>query len=299
MEYLSYPSEVVLRFESKFDDERVVPFAAANWQWCFYFSAMYVILVLLGQRYMKNREPYYLRTYLCVWSTGLCVFSFWAVWRITPQLHRLIYLGGVRHAICDNRGYTGSTGTGLWTYLFPLSKLPELFDTAFIVLRKQKLSFLHVYHHVTVFIYCWYSYADPISTGILFGAINYLVHGVMYAYYAVKASGRHPPRWVARTITTIQISQMFVGLYINYLAITSIMSGKACHTYYFNIAMSLIMYASYVVLFGNFYYWTYIHKKARKPDASTGIITPDTTILANGHIIANGSGIAHGVHARQ
>ena len=51
-------------------------------------------------------------------------------------------------------------------FMFPFSKLPELFDTVFIVLRKQKLSFLHVYHHVSIFIYCWYSYAYPISTGI-------------------------------------------------------------------------------------------------------------------------------------
>lgn len=34
---------------------------------------------------------------------------------------------------------------GFWTWLFVLSKLPELGDTIFIVLRKQPLIFLHWY----------------------------------------------------------------------------------------------------------------------------------------------------------
>ena len=33
--------------------------------------------------------------------------------------------------------------SALWTWLFIASKIPELGDTAFIVLRKQKLIFLH------------------------------------------------------------------------------------------------------------------------------------------------------------
>ncbi len=53
------------------------------------------------------------------------------------------------HGICDSRSYIGSYGGGIWAFLFPLSKLPELVDTAFIVLRKQKMVFLHWYHHIT------------------------------------------------------------------------------------------------------------------------------------------------------
>ena len=53
----------------------------------------------------------------------------------------------------------------LCLHLLYSSKLPELGDTLFIVLRKQQLIFLHWYHHITVFIYVWYSYAGHTAPG--------------------------------------------------------------------------------------------------------------------------------------
>lgn len=45
--------------------------------------------------------------------------------------------------------------SGFWSTMFVLSKVPELGDTLFIVLRKQPLIFLHWYHHATVLVYSW------------------------------------------------------------------------------------------------------------------------------------------------
>ena len=45
--------------------------------------------------------------------------------------------------------------SGFWATMFVLSKVPELGDTIFIVLRKQPLIFLHWYHHATVLVYSW------------------------------------------------------------------------------------------------------------------------------------------------
>ena len=250
--------------ELSFDEKRAIPWMRGHWHWSFYYSFIYLLLIFIGQWYMKDKRPYNLRRALCCWSAGLSLFSFYAVFRIAPLAYEMVYTGGFQHAICDTNSYIGSGGGGIWSFLFPLSKLPELVDTSFIVLRKQKMVFLHWYHHVTVFIYCWYSYAYPISTGIWFGVVNYFVHAIMYAYYTVKASGRSPPRWVAKIITTVQLSQMFAGILLNYMAIKSLTEGKTCRTDPFAIFISISIYASYAILFGNFFYWTYIHKRPSK-----------------------------------
>ena len=250
--------------ELRFDERRAIPWMNSHWHWSFYYSALYLTLIYAGQKYMKNKQPYNLRRALCCWSAGLSLFSFMAMYRIYPLAYSMVHVGGLQHAVCDTDSYIGSRGGGLWAFLFPLSKLPELVDTMFIVLRKQKMVFLHWYHHVTVFIYCWYSYAWPISTGIWFGIVNYSVHALMYAYYAVKASGRSPPRWIAKTITTIQLSQMFVGILLNYLATKALLENKTCKMTPFKIGISIFFYASYAILFGNFFYWSYIHKRPAK-----------------------------------
>lgn len=264
LEIASKLTHAMHTIEVSFDERQAIPWMNQHWHWSFYFSALYLFLIYIGRKFMEKRQPYDLRRALCCWSAGLSLFSFYASYRILPLAYNMVYLGGVQHAICDTNSYTGHGGGGIWAFLFPLSKLPELVDTSFIVLRKQKMVFLHWYHHVTVFIYCWYSYAYPISTGIWFGVVNYAVHAIMYAYYAVRASGRRPPRWIAKTITSIQLSQMFAGILLNYLAIKSLLENKTCEMNPFAIGISIFFYASYAILFANFYYWTYIHKKSHQ-----------------------------------
>uniref|UniRef100_A0A670ITT2 Elongation of very long chain fatty acids protein n=1 Tax=Podarcis muralis TaxID=64176 RepID=A0A670ITT2_PODMU len=59
---------------------------------------------------------------------------------------------GLKQSVCDQSFYNGPVSK-FWAYAFVLSKAPELGDTIFIVLRKQKLIFLHWYHHITVLLY--------------------------------------------------------------------------------------------------------------------------------------------------
>ena len=143
--------------------------------------------------------------------------------------------------------------------MFVLSKLPELGDTVFIVLRKQPLIFLHWYHHITVLLYSWFSYTEYTASARWFIVINYFVHSIMYSYYALKAMRYSPPKAISMVITALQLTQMIVGCAINIWAYQYLESGQTeCHITRVNIKYSLTMYFSYFVLFARFFHKAYL-----------------------------------------
>jgi len=238
---------------------------AKYWHFSIYISAFYVVSIFSIKRWMRDREKYNLRTPLFVWSLMLSVFSM-AGFAIAgwPHFQHFIRYGWER-SICDTTIKFGRPG--LWSFLFCFSKLPELTDTYFIVLRKQKLIFLHWYHHITVFIYCWYSYCHTICANQWFIAMNYLVHSIMYLYFAVRASGRfRPPLWVNIFITSLQLLQMIVGVYVNWVAYSHMKADPTWYcdgrteSSYFYVFLAFARYFSYFVLFAHFFYTSYLHK---------------------------------------
>ena len=94
-----------------------------------------------------------------------------------------------------------------WGWLFGLSKVVELGDTIFVVLRKRPLTFLHVFHHCTVLVACWYTGSQVAPTARWFVTMNYTVHSVMYTYYALQILRWFQiPKVVSMTITVLQVS---------------------------------------------------------------------------------------------
>ena len=142
-----------------------------------------------------------------------------------------------------------------------MSKLLELGDTAFIVLRKQPLIFLHWYHHITVLLYTWYSYAETSATGRWFTTMNFFVHSWMYCYYGLKAMRFNPPKWIAIMITTLQLIQMIVGCVIVFAAYYYLQNNE-CNVTRYNMKLSMLMYLSYFILFARFFQRAYLSKKS-------------------------------------
>lgn len=155
-----------------------------------------------------------------------------------------------------------------------LSKLPELGDTIFIVLRKQPLIFLHWYHHITVLMYSWFSYTEYTASARWFVVMNYNVHSLMYTYYALRALRYSPPRFISMVITALQLSQMVVGCAINIWAHGFLQQAghAACNISPTNIKLSIAMYASYFILFARFFYKTYLSSNARKGKKSRSAV---------------------------
>lgn len=81
------------------------------------------------------------------WNLCLILFSTIGVFYTAPHLLGMLFYGGLEYSICTPaEGKYAHGNVALWGSLFVLSKFPELIDTAFIVLRKTKLIFLHWYH---------------------------------------------------------------------------------------------------------------------------------------------------------
>ena len=207
---------------------------------------------------MQDRKPFALRRPLILWNIGLTVFSVFGAATVLPVIFRSLYRYGMDYTVCHSDG-TAVPRIGIWCYLFAISKPLELGDTAFIVLRKKTLTFLHWYHHVTVMVCAMYGMNAPDGAAVIFSGINYAVHSIMYSYYACRAMGVRVPRWVAQTITILQLSQMFVGVFVTLRAFYNDRSGRVpgCTVRNDIIVMETIMYGSYTILFVHFFYSRY------------------------------------------
>lgn len=253
----------LFEFERKYlDYDYVMPkrkWMAQNWHWSITISIFYIISVFVGQRLMEKHPKFDLKRSLVAWNFILAAFSFLGSIRILPHFIFVLTHKGIEGSICIQDFAQGVPGC--WTYLFIMSKVAELIDTVFIVVRKQKLIFLHWYHHATVLIYCWFASKDLSSSGRWFVIMNYTVHSFMYGYYAFRALRFKIPKWVNIAITSGQISQMVVGLYVNSIAYKKKINGEKCHVSYESIYWSFFMYFTYFVLFFNFFMNAYLRKQ--------------------------------------
>ena len=252
-------------FEENFDDEVRV-------RWCTKYNWLavpiclaYVYLVFQGQKWMKQRSELSLRIPLTLWSLGLALFSACGTYVIISYLWRGFSQDGFQDTLCSDSFYDGITGR--WVTAFGFSKVLELIDTMFIVLRKKELIFLHWFHHSLTLLFVSYSGRFRTNVPSKFTiAANFVVHTIMYSYYAVKATGLiRIPKQVNVLITTLQLIQMVAGFFIYIIAMQLSNSGTPCpldtDIFYFNSAVYII----YFVLFCNFFYNKYIVEGKRDP----------------------------------
>jgi elongation of very long chain fatty acids protein 6 len=217
---------------------------------------VYLLLCYFGTNYMKGREPFNILSQLAVWNLILAIFSIYGTIRVVP--HFLFKLSNMtfEESVCDAAyTYYGAGAAGFAVQIFILSKLPELFDTAFIILRKKPLIFLHWYHHITVLLYCWNSYVTESGAGLYFVAMNYTVHAIMYTYYYLHAIKALPKWFRSWIVTSLQIIQMIVGTCIVSASLYYYVYGGEkyapgeCNNNPSNVIAGVVIYSSYLYLF--------------------------------------------------
>jgi elongation of very long chain fatty acids protein 6 len=197
-----------------------------NWtanHWVIPLSATvcYLLMIAFLKKYMATREKMRLQPVVIVWNFGLSFFSMAGVYYCAPHLlfnaRSGLFTQGFYPSVCSEPASYGYGMEGFFVFLFIYSKLAELVDTLWLLLRKSPVILLHWYHHVTVLLYCWHSYSVRIGTGLWFASMNYTVHSIMYFYFGLTQcgpAGRKFAKNFAMLITSMQLLQMVVGIIV-------------------------------------------------------------------------------------
>ena len=232
----------------------------ANHLWASVVIAItYPVAVFCGKAYMRNREPWAVRRPLFLWNVGLAFFSVFGTLSSTPTLVQFVARKGFIHSTCKTLMFQ-SNSINMWGYFFAMSKVLELGDTFFLVVKKSKILFLHWFHHSTILIYAFYGFGSVSANCHWFGTMNYSVHSIMYLYFAARAIGWQVPMWMAQFITAIQIAQMFGGLAVNFAVLYAQLSGQECDVAHGFLYMGLFIYGYNAVLFIHFFCNKYVKK---------------------------------------
>jgi elongation of very long chain fatty acids protein 4 len=148
-------------------------------------------------------------------------------------------------------------------YVFYISKVLDFMDTFFIIAEKRwkQLSFLHVYHHTSIFLFYWLNvhvgYDGDIYLTIL---LNGLIHTLMYTYYFITLHTKDV--WWKSALT---MGQMIQFLLMN--AQAGYMLYFGCNSFPRNILIAYAVYIfSLLLLFANFFIISYMTggKKEKK-----------------------------------
>mmetsp|Transcript_3773 Transcript_3773/g.6247 ORF Transcript_3773/g.6247 Transcript_3773/m.6247 type:complete len:219 (+) Transcript_3773:363-1019(+) len=153
-------------------------------------------------------------------------------------------------------------------YVFYLSKILDFLDTVFIILEKRwkQLSFLHVYHHTSIFLFYWLNvnvgYDGDVYVTIL---LNGFIHTVMYTYYFVSLHTKDI--WWKSALTMCQMVQFVL---MNAQAIYIIATD--CRAYPRNITNAYLYYiVSLLILFAHFFVMSYIVRGGKKKSKKSAV----------------------------
>lgn len=231
----------------------------------FGIAAAYLTFVIVGSAIMKAgvpaMDPYPLKFVYNVSQIFLCAY-------MTIEAFLVAYRSGYTLLPCQPYSQENPpVGNLLW--LFYISKVWDFWDTIFIVIGKKwrQLSFLHVYHHTTIFLFYWLNthvnYDGDIYLTIV---LNGFIHTVMYTYYficmhtKVPETGKSLPIWWKSSLTMMQMIQ-----FVTMMSQASTLLIGQCP----NLSLRVTaVYLGYILtllfLFAQFYVASYSKPKRKK-----------------------------------
>jgi hypothetical protein len=181
---------------------------------CIGLVVLYLLTVFVLTRISKRRtEPLFNSKYLAMFHNLFCtLLSLY----MCLEIWRQAYIGGY-HIFRESMDRTPAglpMASVLW--VFYASKVPEFLDTILMAIKPncRQITFLHVYHHSSIFLIWWIimSYA-PGGASYFSAALNSFVHVVMYGTFGRGATvAAVAPRRVAARAPGLQNFHQFISL---------------------------------------------------------------------------------------
>ncbi|CAJ0932167.1 unnamed protein product, partial [Mesorhabditis belari] len=265
--HIKYKYPQWLQVETFWDNVYIHHIFKNYWHYSIYIALLYVMVIHGLERFMRDRKPFNLKGPLALWNGALAVFSIVATFRYGIEFLHTLTTRPLFDSICYSTD--PEQPAAFWACMFALSKIVELGDTVFIVLRKRPLIFLHWYHHAVVLVYVWHAAVELTAAGRWFIFMNYAVHSIMYTYYTLAALGIRLPKAVSMTVTTLQTTQMLVGVGISCCVLYIKSKGHVCQQSFENLALCFAIYSSFAILFMNFFRKAYFGKRVKATTAES------------------------------
>lgn len=259
----------------------------------------YLLFVLIGPKIMNHLPAFNLRPLIIVYNFALVILSSFMSFEFYWTARQLNYSYACQGVDWSYSQDEYSLRLSRVSWLFYFSKIIELADTVFFILRKKndQVTFLHVYHHSTMILNWWLAAKYlPVGQSFFVGMINSFIHALMYAYYALAALGPHMQKylWWKKYMTSLQLIQ-FVAV-ISHTSYNKFIRYDCDYPTLYN---SIVFYYTWsmVILFSHFYYITYVRQRQRKA-AMKVENNKNNNGLANGEKAGNHHTKTNGIGSR-
>jgi len=187
-------------------------------------------------------------------NSVLILFSGWTF----VSLLNVIYKNGV---VVQSNYYFADSHFDKIIFYFYLSKYYEYVDTFLLYLNGKQPILLQKYHHIGATFVWHLSYYYKVDAIWIATISNSFVHTIMYSYYLGCLLKIKQVRVIKKYITSLQLVQLIVPNFI----ILYFYSPPVETAENFRIICVFIAYVSIlIVLFGQFYYKSYVNVKPIK-----------------------------------
>ena len=223
----------------------------------------YTLMCVLGPKLMSNHKPVNnLRPFIVAYNLFVAGLNLYIGLELLATSRLLNINWKCEPVNYSNDPVAVRIASALWWYY--ISKLFEMADSIFFILKKKndQLTFLHVYHHSTMFCLWWIGVKFVAGGSSFLGAMfNCFVHVIMYIYYLIAALGPAYRKWLwwKKYLTLIQMFQFFAAMV---MTVNAIQIGCA-----FPMWMQYTMVAymmSFIVLFSHYFYNEYCARRKRQ-----------------------------------